>query len=154
MLAYPIYQHYNNGLSHIYRAYSRDRFDVLVFCHKNRFVDLTGKRLSLGQSGRPLLIDTLATQRFSLLRQLVQSSSSDIDPSVSAQKLLTKVCIMLDILSLQFDMSEWTTSLQWTHSSPPAYYCPYISTFEEGTTSEQWTKCSSPTCPSSTVFPK
>ena len=30
---------------------------------------------------------------------------------------------------------EWTTSLQWTHCSPPAY----ISTSKEGTTSEQWT---------------
>ena len=43
---------------------------------------------------------------------------------------------------------EWTTSLQRTNCSPPAYiYCPCISTSEEGTTSEQWTKRSSPTCP-------
>ena len=43
---------------------------------------------------------------------------------------------------------EWTTSLQWTNYSPPAYILSiHFSTSEEGTTSEQWTKCSSPNCP-------
>ena len=48
------------------------------------------------------------------------------------------------------DSEEWTTSLQWTNCSPPAYiyiYYPYISTSEEGTTFEQWTKHSSLTFP-------
>jgi Leucine-rich repeat (LRR) protein len=71
-------------------AYSRNRFDVLTFCHKNRFVDLTQKKMCLGQSGKPLMIDSLHTQRFSLLREMIQSSS-DIDPCVCAQKLLTKM---------------------------------------------------------------
>ena len=63
---------------------------MLMFCHKNKFVDLTHKTMSLGQSGRPLMIDTLHTHRFTLLREMIQTSP-DIDPSVSAQKILTKV---------------------------------------------------------------
>ncbi|CAI8054535.1 hypothetical protein GBAR_LOCUS29753, partial [Geodia barretti] len=84
----PLFFHVRPNFHHD-RAYSRNRFDVLTFCHKNRFVDLTQKRMSLGQSGRPLMIDSLHTQRFSLLREMIQSSS-DIDPCVCAQKLLTK----------------------------------------------------------------
>ena len=51
---------------------------------------------------------------------------------------------------------EWTTSLQWTNCSPPAYILSIHFYLRRRTTSEQWTKCSSPKCPlfgGSTVEP-
>ena len=46
--------------------------------------------MSLGQSGRPLMLDCLHTQRLPLLQAILQSSP-DIDPTTAAQKLLTRV---------------------------------------------------------------
>ena len=70
------------------RAYSRMQYDVLVFCHKHKFVDLTDTSLSLSSSPWPLMIDTIHTERYSLLRHIIQSST---DESVFIQKVLTKV---------------------------------------------------------------
>ena len=66
------------------------RYDVMVFCHQHKLVDLTQRCLSLGTSQRPLMIDAIHTGRHSLLQHIIQSSS-DINKSICIQKLLTRV---------------------------------------------------------------
>ena len=76
--------------SHTHRAYSRSRFDVLAFCHKNRFADLTLNTMCLDSSSQqPLMIDALQTEKFSLLRKVLQCSPV-VDPTTCAQQLVTR----------------------------------------------------------------
>lgn len=53
-------------------------------------VDLTQSSVSLSTSTRPLMIDILRTEKYTLLRDILQSTPGT-EQSVSAQKLLTKV---------------------------------------------------------------
>ena len=76
--------------AYVFRAYSRMRYDVLVFCHQHRMVDLTQSSLSLSTSNRPLMIDILRTEKYTLLRDILLSSPGK-EQSASVQKLLTKV---------------------------------------------------------------
>lgn len=75
---------------HVCRAYSRKRYDVLVFCQKHSLVNLMQQTLSLGVSNRPLLIDVIHTEQYALLHEIIQEFQGR-DKAVFIQKILTNM---------------------------------------------------------------
>ena len=74
----------------MYRAYSRKQYDVLIFCHMCELVDITSEDVIIGCSGRPLMIDAIHQEDYTIIRKIIDSQPEK-QKNQRAQDILTKV---------------------------------------------------------------
>ena len=55
------------------RAYSRKQYDVMIFCHNHKLVDLTSQMATISTTERPLMMDAIHHGDYSLIHKIILS---------------------------------------------------------------------------------
>lgn len=76
--------------NHYCRAYSRRQYGIMIHCHQLKLVDLTDQSVSLSTSNRPLMIDIIRCENYTLLCKILHSGPQKHQQSY-AQEVLARV---------------------------------------------------------------